>query len=405
MKKLFIAVVLVFLLAACKNKNAKSSDHAEHNIAMNDVYYTCSMDPQIMEDKPGKCPICKMQLTPVKKSSGQKSDEVQLSDQQIQLGNISTDTIRSGMIGDQMVLTATLNADQRNINAVSARVMGRIERLYFKNLGDYVSKGDKLFDIYSEELNNAKQEYILALEKQKTIDNPLIDFTALLQSAKNKLLLWGLSETQIQEIAIRKTTTAFTTFYSPVAGYITTLDIKEGEYTMEGGTIVRIADLSTLWAEAQVYTSQLSQIDNNAVASIQFPDLPGKQTNGRIEFMNPEINPQTRINLLRISISNSGNLLKPGMPAYVTIKGKQVNTLTLPSDAVLRTGTGTSVWVQTGDHSYKSRMVTIGMQDGDKVEIKSGLQSGDIVVIRGAYLLNSEFIFKKGANPMEGMKM
>lgn len=405
MKKLFIAAVLVFLFAACKNKNVKIPAQAEHNMEMNDVYYTCSMHPQVMQDKPGNCPICGMKLIEAKKGISKDPNEVQLSDQQIQLGNISTDTIRSGMIGDQMVLTATLNADQRNINAVSARVMGRIERLYFKNLGDYVSKGDKLFDIYSEELNNAKQEYILALEKQKTLDNPLIDFTSLLQSAKNKLLLWGLSETQIQEIAVRKTTTALTTFYSPVAGYITTLDIKEGEYAMEGGTIVRIADLSTLWAEAQVYTSQLSQIDNNAVASVQFPDLPGKQTIGKIEFMNPEINPQTRITLLRVNVANPGKLLKPGMPAYVTIKGKQVNTLTLPSDAVLRTGTGASVWVQTGNHTFKSRMVEIGMEDGERVEIKSGLQSGDIVVITGAYLLNSEFIFKKGANPMEGMKM
>ncbi|XVJ65069.1 MAG: efflux RND transporter periplasmic adaptor subunit [Lacibacter sp.] len=405
MKKLFIAAVFVFLFAACKNKNTKTPAQAEHNMEMNDVYYTCSMHPQVMQDKPGNCPICGMKLIEAKKGISKDPNEVQLSDQQIQLGNISTDTIRSGMIGDQMVLTATLNADQQKINAVSARVMGRIERLYFKNLGDYVNKGDKLFDIYSEELNNAKQEYILALEKQKTLDNPLIDFTALLQSAKNKLLLWGLSENQIQEIAVRKTTTALTTFYSPVAGYITTLDIREGEYAMEGGTIVRIADLSTLWAEAQVYTSQLSQIDNNAVASVQFPDLPGKQTIGKIEFMNPEINPQTRITLLRVNVANSGKLLKPGMPAYVTIKGKQVNTLTLPSDAVLRTGTGASVWVQTGNHTFKSRMVEIGMEDGERVEIKSGLQSGDIVVITGAYLLNSEFIFKKGANPMEGMKM
>lgn len=404
MKKIFI-VVLVFLFAACKNKNEKVAAHAEHNMEMNDIYYTCSMHPQVMQDKPGNCPICGMKLIEAKKGGSTDPNEVKLSDQQIQLGNISTDTIRSGMIGDQMILTATLNADQQKINAVSARVMGRIERLYFKNLGDYVNKGDKLFDIYSEELNNAKQEYILALEKQKTLDNTIVDFTALLQSAKNKLLLWGLSETQIQEITLKKTTTPVTTFYSPVAGYITTLDIREGEYAMEGGTIVRIADLSTLWAEAQVYSSQLSQIDYNAIAYIQFPDLPGKQSNGKIEFMNPEINPQTRINLLRVSISNSANLLKPGMPAYVTLKGKQVSTLTLPSDAVLRTGTGTSVWVQTGDHSYKSRMVTIGMQDGDKVEIKSGLQPGDIVVITGAYLLNSEFIFKKGANPMEGMKM
>jgi len=404
MKKLLTIAALILLLASCKNNRAKDTREAKHS-GHGEVYYTCSMHPQVMKDKPGNCPICGMKLIQVTKTSSVEAEGVQLSEQQIQLGNILTDTIHRGMIGEQMVLTATLNADQRKINAVSARVMGRIERLYFKNLGDYVSKGDKLFDIYSEELNNAKQEYVLALEKQKILNNSLIDFTVLIQSAKNKLLLWGLSEAQIQEIAAKKATTPITTFFSPVTGYITTLDKSEGEYAMEGATIVRITDLSTLWAEAQVYTSQLSQIDNNAVVVVQFPDLPGKQINGRIEFVNPEINPQTRINLLRVTITNSGNLLKPGMPAYVTIKGKQVNTLTLPTDAVLRTGTGASVWVQTGKDSFKSRMVEIGMEDGERVEIKSGLQSGDIVVVSGAYLLNSEFIFKKGTNPMEGMKM
>ena len=404
MKKIFIAAVLIFLFAACKNSKLKDTPDTKH-AGHGDVYYTCSMHPQVMLDKPGNCPICGMKLIQVTKTATSKNEGVQLSEQQIKLGNILTDTIRTGMIGEQMVLTAILNTDERKINAVGARVMGRIERLYFKNLGDYVRKGDKLFDIYSEELNSAKQEYMLALQKQKILDNSIVDFTELIQSAKNKLLLWGLSEAQIQDIAVKKITTPVTTFYSPVTGYIISLDVSEGEYATEGGTIVRVADLSTLWAEAQVYSSQLSQINNNAVASVQFPDLPGKQTTGKIEFMNPEINPQTRINLLRVNVANPGNLLKPGMPAYVTIKGKQVNTLTLPSDAVLRTATGASVWIQTGAGSFKSIMVEIGMEDGDKVQIKSGLQLGDIVVIRGAYLLNSEFIFKQGANPMEGMKM
>lgn len=404
MKKIFITAGLIFLFAACKNSTLKdmpASKMAEHG----DVYYTCSMHPQVMQDKPGNCPICGMKLIEVTKTSTPKNEGVQLSEQQILLGNILTDTIRGGMIGEQMVLTATLSADERKISAVSAKVMGRIDRLYFKNPGDYVHKGDELFDIYSEELNSAKQEYILSLEKQKILDNSIVDFTELIQSAKNKLLLWGLSEAQIQEIALKKIVRPVTTFYSSVSGYIISLDISEGEYAAEGGTIVRIADLSTLWAEAQVYSSQLSQLNNSAVASVQFPDLPGKQIKGKIEFVNPEINPQTRINLLRVNIGNPGNLLKPGMPAYVTIKGKQANTLTLPSDAVLRTGTGASVWVQTGNRSFKSKMVETGMEDGERVEIKSGLQPGDIVVISGAYLLNSEFIFKKGANPMQGMKM
>ncbi len=404
MKKIFSVSVLIFLLIACKSDKTKDSGEAAH-AGHGETYYTCSMHPQVMKDKPGDCPICGMALIKATKTTTPDSTGVQLTGQQIQLGNILTDTIRTGMLGGQTVLTATLNIDQSKINAVSARVMGRIERLYFKNLGDYVRKGDKLFDLYSEELNSAKQEYILALEKQKVLDNSIIDFTVLVQSAKNKLLLWGLTEGQTQELAVKKATTPVTTFYSPVAGYITTLDIGEGEYTMEGGTIVRLTDLSSLCAEAQVYSSQLSQIDNNAVATVQFPDLPGKQINGRIEFMNPEINSQSRINLLRINVANPGNLLKPGMPAYVTIKGKQQNSLTLPSDAVLRTGNGTSVWVQTGKGFFKNIMVEIGMEEGDRIQIKSGLKTGDIVVIRGAYLLNSEFIFKQGADPMEGMKM
>lgn len=402
--KNFMIMGLLFLFAFCKNskeKDTKITGHEGHN----EVYYTCSMHPQVMKDKPGNCPICGMKLIQVSKSSKVESEGVQLTELQIQLGDILTDTIKNGMLGNQMVLTATLNADQRKINAVSAKVMGRIERLYFKNVGDYVKKGDKLFDIYSEELNNAKQEYVLALTKQKILGNSVVDFTTLIESAKNKLLLWGLSRSQIRDLTIKKSSSINTTFYSPVSGNIASLDITEGEYAMEGGTIVKLVDLSSLWAEVQVYTSQLSQIDTKANVFIQFPDLPGKETTGRIEFVNPEINPQTRINLLRVSIANPGNQLKPGMPAYVTIKGKQVNGLTLPSDAVLRTSTGASVWIQTGKLSFKNKMVKIGMEDGDKVHIESGLQSGDVVVTKGAYLLNSEYIFKKGANPMEGMKM
>ena len=404
MKILLSIAVLLILFNGCKNSKPKESpevSHAKHD----EGYYTCSMHPQIMVDKPGNCPICSMKLIKVKRTSKPADGGVQLSEQQMQLGNILTDTIKGGMMGSQMVLTATLNADQRKIKAVSARVMGRIERLYFKNEGDYVRKGDKLYDLYSEELNSAKQEYVLALDKESNLENSLIDFKALTKSAKNKLLLWGLSAAQIREIAVKKLATPITTFYSPVSGTITNIAVGEGEYTMEGGTILKLTDLSTLWAEAQVYTYQLAQVEKNSFASVQFPDLPGKHTDGRIEFANPEINPQTRINLIRVSIGNPENLLKPGMSAYVTLKGKQLDAITLPSDAVLRAEKGVSVWVQTGDRSFTSRMVKLGMEDGNQVQIKSGLQSGDIVVISGAYLLNSEYLFKNGANPMEGMKM
>jgi Cu(I)/Ag(I) efflux system membrane fusion protein len=224
----------------------------------------------------------------------------------------------------------------------------------------------------------------------------------LIQSAKNKLLLWGLSEVQINELANTRKAAPTTIFYSTASGYITQLDIREGDYAMESGTIVKLADLSTLWAEAQVYTSQLAEVNSNSIATVQLPDFDNKEIKGRIEFVNPEINPDTRINLIRVSIPNTGNQLKPGMPAYVLLKSPQRQSLTLPIDAVIRDGKGATVWIQTGKNTFKSVMVQAGIESGDRIEIKSGLKEGDVVVLTGAYLLHSEFVFKKGADPMSG---
>lgn len=399
MKKiLFIVISALLVFAACKSRKADVPKDT-------DVFYTCSMDPQIMESKPGKCPICHMELTAVKKSNNEEMDGIQLSEQQIQLGNIRTDTIKDGTIGDQMTLSATLNIDESKINIVSARVAGRIDKLYYKNIGDHITKGSRLFDLYSEELNNAKQEYISVLERQRTLDNSIIDFTQLAQAAKNKLLLWGMSEAQITELATTRKYAALTSFYSTAGGTITTLDVKEGDYVTEGSSVVHLANLSALWAEAQVYSSQLSLIDQKGDAVVQIPDMPGKEIKGRIDFENPEISPDTRINLIRVTIPNYNNQLKPGMPAYVILKSRQHHSLSLPVDAVIRDANGASVWVKTGKNNFENRMVETGLEADEFIEIKSGLQEGDIVVISGAYLLNSEYIFKKGADPMAGMKM
>ena len=380
--KIIWITILGLLLFACNNKK---QEVANENTAKEKI------GKDSMANMPGM--------------NDAKNDEIKLSDQQVQLGNILSDTINSSMLGDQIILTATLNIDQMKTTSISARVMGRIEKLYFKNIGDHVNKGDRIFDLYSEELNNAKQELVLALERKNTLDNSLIDFDRLIQSAKYKLMLWGMSDAQIDDLVKTRKATPTTTLYSNASGYITTIDLKEGESTMEGSTVMRLADLSTVWAEAQVYSTQLSQIDRSGIAEVQVPDIPGKKINGKIEFVNPEINPDTRINLIRINIPNPGNQLKPGMPAYVILKNRQHNMLSLPIDAVIRDGKGATVWIQIGKNMYKNQMVETGMETGDHIEIKSGIKAGDVVVTRGAYLLNSEYIFKNGANPMAGMKM
>jgi membrane fusion protein, copper/silver efflux system len=395
--KFILALGIIIIFGACKSKKKDSAQ-------INDIYYTCSMHPQIMEENPGKCPICGMTLIAVKKSQGATDNTIMLSDQQVQLGNIHVDTIGSGKIGATTVLNSTLSIDETKSAAISSRVAGRIDKLYFKNTGDYLKKGDKLYDLYSEALNNAKQEYILALEKEKVLDHSIIDFKQLVESSKNKLLLWGMNSEQIEILGKSKRASPLTTFYSPISGTITSFESHEGEFLPEGGTILRLSDLSSLWAQAQVYSSQLSDIDTKGTALVKIADL-GKEINGRIELVYPEINPDTRINLVRIAIQNKDNLLKPGMNAYILLKNLQKNTLTIPTSAVLRNGHNNVVWLQTGHNTYKSISVNIGKEDGDKVEILSGLHQGDMVVVNGAYLINSEYIFRKGRDPMAGMVM
>jgi Cu(I)/Ag(I) efflux system membrane fusion protein len=413
LKQFFVSTILslgVFMVAAVLFSSCNEKKQSTESIVKKDVYFTCSMHPQIHEDHPGNCPICGMKLIPVAKKGmsskmgADKTTQVHLSDEQIMLGNIQADTVGKESIGDKLVMTGTLNFNQDKLSSVNARVEGRIDKLYFKNIGDYVNKGDKLYDLYSEQLNSAKQEYVTALEQQNTVGNSLINYSTLVESAKTKLLLWGMTDAQLIKLAQSKQISTHTSFYSKESGYITALNTQEGNYVMEGGTVVQLANLSTLWAEAQVYTTQMSSISKNGNVTVQIPDL-NKTIYGTIDFVNPEINPDTRINLIHVTIPNKNNELHPGMPVYITIKNKQRNAITLPSLAVLRDSKGATVWIQSQPGVYEIRMVKTGIAENNDIEITSGLNAGDVVVTSGAYLLNSEFVFQHGSDPMAGMKM
>lgn len=389
-----IIVFVILIIAGCSGPGKKTASEP-------DVYYTCSMDPQVHETKPGKCPICKMELTKVRSLTGSSTDELLLSDQQIKLGNIKVDTIRNGSLTSETYIPATINFNQAQNEVISSPIMGRIDRLYFKISGEYVQKGARVFDLYSEELNNARQEYLLLLQKKAELGTTVIDYNQLIAAAKTKLLLWGMTESQVRELERSGKAGTLTTFYAGRSGIITEIRLNEGDYVMQGGAVLNLANTSKVWVEAQVYLSELNSFAKGTQFEVSVPGL-SNTFSATVEFINPEVNASSRINLVRMSVANPGNLLKPGMPAYIRTGKKSGDRLVLPSSAVIRDGRMNSVWVRSGDHRFKSRMVDLGEESGDQVQILDGLEEGEQVVISGAWLLNSEFTLRNGTNVMAG---
>jgi Cu(I)/Ag(I) efflux system membrane fusion protein len=396
-----IGILLAIAVTACHNKN--SEDHSKHNSG-DIAYYTCSMHPQIRADKPGKCPICHMDLIPVKNSDN-TADEISLSEQQIKLGNITTQTIEESKNRREESYTGMLTYNQNNIKTISARTMGRIEKLFFKTTGSYIKTNEPVYVLYSEDIAIAKQDYLIAY-KQLTIPG---DFgknaKTMMNAAEQKLLFYGLTSKQIESIKTSNEVSPYTTFYSTYSGYITEITVTEGSYVMEGSGIIRIADLSNLWLEAQINANYANQVSIGQSATISFTDYPDKSINSKITFINPEINPDSRLLLIRLEIPNQNVMLKPGMQAVIKFKQPDIKGLFIPADAVIREENATYIWVEKRPGVFENIMVETGAEINGMIEIKSKIDKTKKIVMTGAYAINSEYKFRKGSDPMEGMKM
>jgi Cu(I)/Ag(I) efflux system membrane fusion protein len=399
MRQLFFILLTVFFIG-CNSKTQDSTPNTQDST----TFYTCSMDPQIKEDKPGKCPICHMELTPIKHSDTEVN-EISLSKQQIQLGNITTQTILEANSTLEQSYTGVLTINQEKIKTISARSMGRIEKLFFKTAGDYVNKGDAVYELYSEDIAIAKQDYVLAYKQLSMPGDFGKNAKNLLSAAKQKLSFFGLTNAQIESLKTGKEISPRTIFYSTYSGTITELLITEGSYAMEGSGIIKLADLNTLWLETQVNVNYAKNLKLGQNANITFTDFPDKSINAKVSFINPEINPDSRLLLIRMEISNPNLLLKPGMQAIAKLAQPRLKGLFIPTDAVIREEKSAYIWVEKRPGVFENIMVETGLETNGMIEIKSEIDAAKKVVITGAYAINSEYIFRKGIDPMEGMKM
>jgi Cu(I)/Ag(I) efflux system membrane fusion protein len=396
----FLFIVFA-LLVACNSKNKE--DHSAHQ-SDEGVYYTCSMDPQVKEDKPGKCPICHMDLTPMKKDNS-ASNEIMLSDQQIKLGNINVQTISETENSLRESYTGVLTLNQEKIKSISARAMGRIEKLYFKTEGDYIKKNQAVYQLYSEDIAIAKQDYLTAYKQLSMPGDFGKNAKSMLNAAKQKLLFFGLSNSQIESIKSTSQISPYTTFYSTYSGYISEITTTEGSYVMEGAAIIKLADLSSLWLETQVNVNYAKSLKIGQSAKLSFTDYPNTDVNAKISFINPEINSDSRLLLIRMEVPNSNLLLKPGMQAVARLTQSNLKAMFIPIDAVIRDENASYIWVEKSHGIFENVMVETGAEANGMIEIKSELDPSKKVVITGAYAINSEYKFRKGSDPMAGMDM
>lgn len=391
----------IFLCLCVSCNRGNNSGDTKTIIAGKDEYYTCSMDPQVIEYKPGNCPICRMKLIKVQKNQ-LKPGQIKLSAQQSTLANISYDTLRERELSKEVVLTGKVTIDQSRTESISAKVQGRITTLAIKNAGDYISKGQLLYEIYSESLNTAQQEYILALQKELT--NSPHKTEQFRKAAKNKLMLFGMSEEQLTQIEKSQQILQVVPVYSAADGFVHEVSVTEGSYVSTGTTLFLWASHDALWIETQVYLPYLGLVKKETQAVVSIPAAGNKHLQAKVVFIEPQIRTPQRFVVARFQMNAPEQEVKPGMLASIIMQTQRKKTLLLPLNALILDSKGSTIWVRNKDGIFENRMITTGMQNSTQVEVLDGLEIGEVVVVQGAYLLNSEYILKKGANPMEGHK-
>lgn len=415
--------------------------------------WTCSMHPQIRQPNPGKCPICGMDLIPVSSAGDEDSGprELKLSETARKLAGIQTAPVERKYVSAEVRMSGKVEYDETRLAYISARVPGRIDRMYVDFTGTSVRKGDHLVFLYSPELVSAQQELLQAAQTAATVTasgNPEIRHTAqrTLEAVREKLRLLGLTEAQIQEIERQGKASDHLTIYSPISGVVIQRNAREGMYVETGTPIYAIADLSNVWVKLDAYESDLEWIRYGQEVEFTTEAFPGETFSGKIVFIDPVLNPATRTVKVRVNVPNPHGRLKPEMFVRAAVRSKLsvsgrvmdpalagkwvcpmhpeiVKThagdcdicgmdlvraeslgyvsaaaiqkeapLVIPASAPLITGKRAVVYVAKpgAEGVFEGREVALGPRAGDHYIVREGLQEGEQVVTHGNFKLDSD---------------
>lgn len=407
--------------------------------------YQCPMHPTITSDHPGECPICGMKLvevrgeakaaavagtgerkllfyrspmdpnqtspTPRKDDMGMDylpvyQDEAQGGGPSVDgLATVTIDPARQQLIGLQIApvtrgsvsgswrTVGRVEVDPTRVRKTNVKVEGYIERLYVDFVGRPVLRGQPLFSLYSPSLLAAENEYVLALQTRDALTRAGStdgNGASLVEGSRRKLELWDVPAEEIRRLEQTRTPSRALTFFSPISGVVTAKNVVQGASVNAGDTPYEITDLGEVWVMADAYEGDLAAVHVGMPAALTLKAYPGRSFRGSVAFIDPLLDPATRTAKVHMHFSNPGLELKPEMYGDVVLEGRDRKGLRIPADAVIRSGTKDVVFIALGEGKFSPREVQLGARNGSEVEVRSGLESGQHVVTRANFLVDSE---------------
>jgi len=393
-----VGTTLVLALGAVGYERLPAGGGAARAEGKGEQLYTCGMHPSVIQEGPGTCPICGMDLTPVRKSTTGRAgpgapvhedagghgglvtiDPVVVQNMGVRVTRVKrTDLHREVRTIGEVVVAEDL------VSVVNLKFSGWIEKLHVDETGQRVRRGQALFTVYSPELVSAQEEYLLALRTGR--DTPLA------RAARARLDHWDLPGAAIRAVEQRGKAPRTLTIRAPRSGFLLHKSVVEGARASAGQDLMRIGRLDAIWVQAQVYEIDAPWVRPGQRATMELSFARGKHYEGKVSYIYPTLDPGTRTLTVRLEFRNPGLQLKPGMFTTVRIETRHLSdVLAVPAEAILRSGERHIVFVARGLGKYEPRQVVTGLVGaGHMTEVESGLREGETVVLSGQFLLDSE---------------